>query len=244
MKKVLILEDNLQNLKALERITCGAGTDIVPLLAPDVSKAYHMAMEQEISLFLIDIILDPLRGSDTSGIRFAEKMRSLEKYRFTPIIFVTSLEDPQLYAYSHIHCYGYLEKPYDHETARKLVAEALQFPGREKAEGEKYIHFRKDGILYPRKHSEIIYMENVGRRLTIYMADGERLHMPYRTCASLMDELGSKQFVQCSRSTILNRNYIDNIDVHSRYVRLRGVDEMVEIGSILKKKFLREIKDD
>lgn len=243
MKKVLILEDNPQNLKALEKIVCGAGVDIEALLAPDVPTAYHMAMEQEISLFLIDIILDTTRNNDTSGIRFAEKMRRLEEYRFTPLIFVTSLEDPQLYAYSHIHCYGYLEKPYDHEAAGKLIAEALRFPGRIETEEEKYIHFRKDGILYPRKHSEIIYLENVGRRLTIYMADGEQLHMPYRTCAALMEELGTRQFVQCSRSTILNRDYIDNIDVQNRYVRLKGVEQMVEIGTILKKKFLREIEN-
>lgn len=243
MKKVLIIEDHPQNLKALEKITCGAGTDIAALLAPDLPTAYHLAMEQEISLFLIDIILDPARNNDTSGIRFAEKMRGLGRYRFTPIIFVTSLEDPQLYAYSHIHCYGYLEKPYDHEAAQKLIADALQFPGRVESDEEKYIHFRKDGILYPRKHSEIIYLENIGRRLVIHMADGERLRMPYRTCAALMEELGTKRFVQCSRSTILNRDYIDNIDVQNRYVRLKGVEQMVEIGTILKKKFLKEIKD-
>ena len=243
MKKVLILEDNLQALKVLEKIAGDSAPDVLPRPASNVASAYHMAMEQDISLFLIDIILDITRSNDTSGIRFAEKMRSLEKYRFTPIIFATSLEDPRLHAYSHIHCYGYLEKPYNHDTVRKLVAEALKFPGCSDNEKEKYIYFRKDGILYPRKHSEIVYLENVGRQLTIYTSDGGQLHMPYRTCAALLEDLGSKRFVQCSRSTILNRDYIDNIDIQNRYVRLRRVDTIIEIGTIMKKKFLKEIED-
>ena len=50
MKKVLILEDNLQALKVLEKIAGEAAPDVLPLPASNVASAYHMAMEQDISL--------------------------------------------------------------------------------------------------------------------------------------------------------------------------------------------------
>lgn len=243
MKNVLIIEDNQQSLKALEKISYEADSHITVHPASDLSSAYLIAMEQDISLFLIDIILSPEKSGDTSGLSFAQKIRQIEKYRFTPIIFVTSLEDPKLHAYSHIHCYGYLEKPYDPEIARNLIAEALMFPHPSESEKERYIYFRKDKVIYPRKLSEIAFFENMGRRLTVHMQDGEQLIMPYRTCASLMKDLDSDRFVQCSRSTILNLDYIDNIDPQNRYIHLKGMDSILEIGSILKKKFLKEIEN-
>ena len=39
--------------------------------------------------------------ADVSGIEFAQKIRTIEKYAFTPIIFTTSLEDPKLYAFTN-----------------------------------------------------------------------------------------------------------------------------------------------
>lgn len=64
-------------------------------------------------MFVVDIVLDIAMPNDASGIKFARDMRNLQQYKFTPIIFLTSLHDPEIYAYRELHCYGYVEKPFD-----------------------------------------------------------------------------------------------------------------------------------
>ena len=42
-------------------------------------------------MFLVDIILDEDKSSDTSGIKLVEGIRRIPKYMFTPVLFITSL---------------------------------------------------------------------------------------------------------------------------------------------------------
>ena len=58
--------------------------------------AYEILMERTIDVFLVDIILDTSKPGDASGMRLVENVRKLEKYMFTPVVFITSLEDAML----------------------------------------------------------------------------------------------------------------------------------------------------
>lgn len=113
MKTILILEDNAREMERLVKIVREQGTQNEVICAVNLEQAYHMAMEKSIDLFLLDIILDPRTSGDASGMKFADHIREVERYHFTPIIFITGLEDPSLYAYSDVQCYSYIEKPYD-----------------------------------------------------------------------------------------------------------------------------------
>ena len=127
MKKILILEDKEENRNSLIKIIQSMETEIEIYETGETSKAYQIALERNIDIFLIDIILEPEKADDTSGLVFADRMRQIEKYKFTPIIFLTALEDPELHAYKELHCYGYLTKPYKPEQLTRLVEEALNF---------------------------------------------------------------------------------------------------------------------
>ena len=48
--------------------------------------------------------------------------------------------------------------------------------------------------------------------------------------------------MQCNRSTIVNRNFIERIDPANRYVYVKGRAEALEIGSVMKREFLRNIR--
>ena len=77
-----------------------------------VKDAYECLMEKEIDLFVVDIILDKSVQGDSSGLRFVDNVRRVTRYAFTPVIFVTSLEDSRLYTYEKLHCYSFVENPY------------------------------------------------------------------------------------------------------------------------------------
>ena len=90
---VLILEDNRQILNVLEELVMSVAEDEKVYATDNVGEAYKIAMETSIDVFLLDIILYTDKKGDTSGMQYAQSMRKLERYRFTPIIFICTLLD-------------------------------------------------------------------------------------------------------------------------------------------------------
>lgn len=240
MKTVLIVEDSPKSREMLVKIIENIRSDIEIKAASNQEEASVLAMNNNIDLFMLDIILNSSNPGDVSGMKFAEYIRNFPKYKYTPIIFTTALEDPELYAYSDLHCYYYVEKPYDVKKVSKVISEALEFPSNNKA--VQSVFFRKDGILYKKNISEIIYIENSRAGQTVYCTNGN-LKLPYKPNKKIIEELGSDKFVQCSRYNIVNVDYIDKIDIVNRYIQLKNVKEMIEFGNTFKRKFLKDVAE-
>ena len=238
--KVLIVEDNKAHMDALCKILKCLNRDLQVYCAYDMAEAFNLVLEQHINLFLVDIILKTDKPGDVSGLNFVREIRGISKYRFTPVIFITSLEDPRLYAYSQLHCFGYIEKPFAVEQVKNIVRDALEFPMRE--EEEKYVYFRKEGIVYSKCIKEIVHIENGKRRLVIHCINDE-LVIPHKTCEEILKELDSELFVQCSRYDIINRKHIEQIDYTNRFVKMKYKEAPVEIGAIMKKSFKQRMED-
>lgn len=238
MKTVLVVEDNVRSREMLVKIIEDTGIDVVIKTASNQDEAFVQAMKSNVDLFMLDIILNSLNPSDVSGMKFAEYIRTFQQYKYTPIIFTTALEDPALHAYSDLHCYYYVEKPYDVKKVAEVISEALDFPGSEKKTHS--VFFRKDGILYKKEVSEIIHIENSRAGQTVHCTNGN-LKLPYKPNKKILEELDSDRFIQCSRFSIINVDYIDRIDTVNRYIQMRGLTEPVELGNTFKKKFLRDV---
>ena len=128
MRSVLIVEDNVVHMEMLTKILKEIDMEITVYKASNQDEAYAYTMKNRISLFLIDVVLDSKMPGDVSGMRFADRVRRMEEYKYTPMIFITGLEDVRLFAYSDLHCYYYLEKPYNADKAFKVIREALRVP--------------------------------------------------------------------------------------------------------------------
>lgn len=240
-KSVLIIEDDIEQLNILKQLVLAGDRNAEVYTADNAAQAYRYLMEKTMDVFLIDIVLDTNRPGDTSGIRLAEKLRKIPKYMFTPIIFVTALEDPSMYAYTDLNCMGYIEKPYEPERVVKLVEKALNYTtAREK---EISLTFRKDGILYPVKLKEIVYMESMNHVMHVHLLSGAVLEIPYKTCKQVLLETDSKCLMQCSRSTLVNKEYVLSIDIPNRFLTLKADLGMVDIGITYKKKVMAEFCD-
>lgn len=207
--------------------------------AEDSATAYKYAIEERIDLFLVDIVLDNEVKSDVSGIIFADKIRKIDRYRFVPLIFVTSLEDYEMNAFRNLHCYGYIEKPFDFKKMKDIIKEALTYPIKD-SRSNRYIYYRKDGILYSIDMEQIIYLEMVLRDVVIHMTD-EEIKIPYRTGSSMLHELNPEIFLQCNRNVIVNRQYVCYVDEINRYIKMKN-EKTLEIGRIFKKKFIQEFE--
>ena len=208
------------------------------LEAETEDEAQDYLFDYRIDLFILDIILMPKAPGDVSGIRFAEKVRKIESYLFTPIIFTTALEDPKWYAFQNLHGFSYLEKPFSMKKAVELIALALKYPGPQEKRRVEY--FRKDGILIAVNLRKVTHVEACRHTLTIYTED-ERLDIPYITIRHFLKLCRNDGFFQCSRSAAINRNFIRSIDLPRRYIQLKtGI--LVEIGPSFVKKLKAEKK--
>lgn len=233
MKKILILEDNPAALEHLASIVRELDTRNMVFTFANIKDAYQCALESTIDLFLVDIILDTSHPGDASGLKFVENIRRIEHYSFTPLIFVTSLEDIRSYTYENLHCYSFIEKPFDVNRVKQTVEQCLRFPGN--APNTKTLYFRKDGIILAVDRDEIVYAESVDHIMHIHTKQGDVLKIPYITIKKLLEETDSLDMIQCSRNTIINKNFVQNVDIPNRMIQLKGDFGRVEIGIMFKK---------
>ena len=238
MKKVLVVEDNTNSRSMIVNVLSQIDPALKIYQTGNVEEAYYIAMCQSIELFIVDIILNKNVPGDVSGIVFADRLRKCKQYKYIPMIIITALEDLKLNAYSHLHCYSYLEKPIDIGRMKSVLKEALEIPVvRQKNE---YVYFRKDGILYSVCKNDIMFITVEGRHNRIVCKE-ENIETGYKSCKQLLELLDSDNFVQCNRNTIVNRQYIKIIDSTNRYIILKGSSIVLEIGIIIKKGFLQKL---
>ncbi len=237
VKKILLLEDNKNTLECMKKIVQEVAIKNEAYSYDNIRDAYQCILEKEIDLFIIDIILDVSRPGDSSGLKFVDSIRQIERYKFTPVIFVTSLEDARLYTYEKLHCYRFIEKPFEPKQLKELVVQCLDFPGQRRK--EKTLYFRKDGIILAVEREKIVYAESINHIMNIYTADKDHMSTPYITLKRFLEEADSSNMIQCSRSTVVNKSYIHYIDIPNKVIQLKGDFGNVDIG-IMYKKRLRE----
>lgn len=241
MKRVLIVEGSEKTRGELTKLVESVRDDVKVFSTAEKEKAYVIAMEHDIDLFIVDILLKEADKGDMSGLVFAENIRKADIYKFTPLVFITTIEDPKLYAYEKLHCYGYISKPYDVRETRSIISGALEF--RSNSTNDRSICFKKDGVLYPKKLKDIIYFKSTSGKMLIKTIDDE-LEVFYKTWTQILDEIDSDDFIRCSRNIIVNKNFVYSIDSANKYITLKNGHGVLELGGKLKKDFMRCIEPD
>lgn len=132
LENVLIVDDSLQSLLALEAIL--EGPDRTLVRATSGEEALKHLLEQSFAVILLDIKMTGMDGYQT-----AKLIREREKTRDIPIIFLTSYnkEDAQIakgYAYGAV---DYIIKPVVAETLRSKVAVFIELSRRRAALTQK-----------------------------------------------------------------------------------------------------------
>ncbi len=238
MKKVLILEDNVVAVEHLKALILELEVKCDVYATHDLKDAYQYILENTVDLFIIDIILDTSRPGDTSGLKFVDNLRKIEQYAFAPVIFVTSLEDSKLYTYEKLHCYSFIEKPFDSKVVKRTIEKCLQFPSKERE--KKTLYFRKDGIVLAVDVENIVYAECINHIMHIHIDNGEILKIPYVTLKKLLNDTADYNIIQCSRNTLINKDFVYNVDITNRIIQMKDNHGRVEIG-VMFKKYMKEI---
>ncbi len=237
-KNLLILHGNGKNAEKIEETAGKVYRGMEIYRADNLGKAYELLVHTTMDLFVIDPVLNAAEPGDVSGIRFAERIREMEKYVLTPIIFIATEQEPQMYAYRELNCLAYLTRPYREERLKEALEKALCY--RTLRNEEKTIFFKKSRIICPVKVKDIVYIDSAARRMYVHLADGKTEEVMQRTYASVLKEADCECLFQCSRGVIVNKNYILGIDFPNRYLLLKDGRGKVDIGVTYRNKILAE----
>lgn len=243
--KVLLLEDNESCRKLLVKIlrSCMNGIEVYDFAKRE--DAYLCAMDNKIDLFLVDIILRPDLRNDSSGIQFADDLRENNRYKMTPIIFVTTLQglEPQLVR--QVHCYDYIEKPIgDGRIFRSRVTEALDaIVSDRKIKKKECIALRCDGISYPVYPEKVIYVVSRRGVLSIHTADDDVIEIANLTTSGFLKRVKQTVFLTPMHGVAVNARYIQGVDFPRKQVYLKGTSEVLGIGGRVIKRFRKEFDE-
>ena len=241
MKEVLIMlpdEEERKNLESLVRQVCA---DTVFYMTLDEDAAYDIAVRNSVDMFLLDIDLHPeKKGSQCSGADFAQRIRKVEKYWFTPIIYVIDRYDEKLNLINLVQCHGVFKRPYSMKKMRAAVRSALKYHTKDSL--ERTIIFQTEGMLVTVVVGEIIWACIKKKKMHVVTLD-EEIVIAQKTCKALMKELNSESFVCCRRGTFVNLNYIKRIDLSRGCIYLKESKKVLEIGAAIKKEFLKKVRE-
>ena len=240
-KRILIVVHNERMLHKLIEIVQKAEGNSEIISANNINDAYTYMMNWQVDLFLIDVVLDCKEVNDTSGLRLVQGIRNIKRYAFTPIIILSCLEGVALYAYRDLHCYGVLEKPFDMEYVTKMIKDALGFS--DSLISEEKIYFKNQGVIFSVNKDEIVYAESNNHIIYVYMSDERQFQIRYKTIKRFLEELDSPELFQCSRSGVVNRKYIENIDFVNGVIRLIENYGKLDIGMTFRERIKAMFKE-
>ncbi|MBT4576471.1 MAG: response regulator [Candidatus Cloacimonetes bacterium] len=88
--KILIVDDRIENLVALETLLSDINADIIR--ANSGNEALQYSLEHEFALVLIDVQMPDMDGFETVKL-----MRHVEKTKYVPVIFVSAIYSDDFY---------------------------------------------------------------------------------------------------------------------------------------------------
>src|SRR6478672_912519 len=115
--KILLVDDRAENLLALEAILEPLGQHLV--CAHSGEEALKCVLQHDFAAILLDVQMPDMNGFDTAQI-----IKSREKSRFIPIIFLSAInkEDSYVFKGYSMGAVDYVFKPFNPDVLRSKVA--------------------------------------------------------------------------------------------------------------------------
>lgn len=220
MGKVLIVEDDQIVRHELVKTVKSIGSGIEIFETGYAREALTMCKEHYINVFFLDI-----RLLDYSGIKLAKQIRDLDKYHFTPIIFITAVPSKELEAFRTVHCYDYIIKPFTKNEVNKVFKKAI-YHSVKKEKGT--IKLKQKGFIHEIDLKDIIFIEVKYKKIYITTANEILTYTSY-TLTKIMEML-SDDFIRCHKSYIVNKKYIEKINKRDHQIKLKEIGNVIPYG--------------
>jgi len=210
--KILILEDNKEEAKALEKALVD-NYEVVGL-ATNFNEAVAFYHLHKPDLAILDIFIE----GEREGTRFADYINNNTPI---PILFLTSARDKESFiAAKNSKPYSYLLKPIDSygipftvELAfEKFVNEIGSLSTKEEAtlKVEENLFIKKRGSLFKVSKNDVYFVEAQDKYCKVYTESNQ--YLIQKTLKSFLEDF-KVSFVKTHRKYLVNTNQIERIDV-------------------------------
>jgi PAS domain S-box-containing protein len=130
--EILIVDDRPENLLALEAILEPLGQKLVKALSGE--ESLRALLSHDFAVILLDVQMPGMNGFETAQI-----IKSREKTRFIPIIFLTAISKEEDYVFRgyQVGAVDYISKPFQPDVLRAKVAVFVDLYLKQKRLGEQ-----------------------------------------------------------------------------------------------------------
>ena len=227
LAQILLVEDDTAASELIRQYTealCGKHQLTTVSTA---TAALNWSDKHSVDLFILDIQLPDYRGTE-----LGKQIRTMPRYRFTPILFTTELAGEELGAYREIKCYDFLVKPFTQEQFTNAISAALDM-GRQMRKAVPVLRIEQKQFLFEYGLEQILYIESFGKRAVIHsISQGKELNdqISGYSLARLLEMAGPGNLIQCHKSFLINPIYITKIDKGSKTLWLKNCKDAIPIG--------------
>ena len=120
--KILIAEDDKNISNIISESIKEFEKDIDIVVFEEAQKALEHATSNAIDIFILDIQL-----KDYKGTHLAKQLREINRYKYSPIVFVTALASEELLAYRELKCYSFLIKPFTKSEINVVLDDVIEY---------------------------------------------------------------------------------------------------------------------
>lgn len=237
LKRILIVEDDEPQREFLNETALRINSGLELYSTGSFNEAIDIMKSNLIEAFFLDIQLE-----DGNGIELAKKIRRMNQYKFTPIIFLTAVPTKEMEAFHDIHSYDYLIKPYSRERLEKVMKPILvDYPIVGKQMEEELLQLDFKGVFLNVKISDVKYIESRNRRIWI-VTDKEEIKykvMPIRQFNNLLNN----DFHRVHQSFIVNIKTVGGFDLKEQLITIREQKRKIPVGTSYKKTIM-EVLDE
>ena len=227
MAQILLVEDDAAASELIQQYTEALYGKHQLTIFSTATEALNWSGKHSVDLFILDIQLPDYRGTE-----LGKQIRTLPKYRFTPILFTTELAGEELGAYREIKCYDFLVKPFTQEQFTNAVSVALDM-GKQMKKTVPVLRIEQKQFLFEYGLEQILYIESFGKKAVIHsISQGKELNdqISGYSLVRLLEMAGPGNLIQCHKSFLINPIYITKTDKGSKTLWLKNCKDTIPIG--------------
>lgn len=231
MYNILIVDDEIEQCEALKIMLEGYRKDICSDFCTNLKEGKEYCVRKKYDIYFLDVKLDKMCESDDGGLQLGKFIRSILSYRYTPIVYITSVPEKIQEALSDTGCFQYILKPYKKEEIYKCLDNVIHSPLVMPATFS-FRCFWGGHVRIPEK--SIIYIcSGMYRRLQVHTEDGQ-----YETADYTLERIENTLkygFFRCHRKYIVNIKHISGYDRSNRLLYLTNMT--IPLGRKYKQEF-------
>jgi PAS domain S-box-containing protein len=233
--KLLLVDDRPENLLALEAVLKSEGYQL--LSAASGQEALNLLKDHS----EVDVILLDIQMPQMDGYELAKRIKQMEGFRMTPIIFITAIftESPHIKKGYEAGAIDYFTKPFDPDILRTKIAIYASFRQRDALlkEREARLKESEELLIAGRKLSEVLKTLPVGVVIAnndggIFQINDEVLRILESTKPEETDSYGEFLDWWTQDGQVIKESFSGALrsgqSIHNKIIKIRCFDKTVK----------------